>query len=410
MYKIKVNYLLEDDWEVGPWAVGFCRVPRFAPYGSSDVVCHDLDIPETGFDYSMRDGVLIDTVAKYNVATAPLPRYWYEAYAYVRARLTAFVPQPSRVLQFEQLVAHGVELSTTPGWPHVGKFKTKFDFFNDADCLHLCLHEDYKRDYLWTSFPKREVIKKMKNVRQICGCEAPFLYHLLPLVHTFNKSIEVAGRGLPFYMGTSFEGEDYQHFVSEFANCSYFLSTDATGWDTSVPAAAYETVADLRCSFLREQHHEKLRFLYRQIALKLVVEPDGMIFQVFHGTPSGQPSTAQDNSIINWIFVSAFLLQYYDYAELEHDVKVAIYGDDCLLGFTAEPPFSPLAIKEFFAQCGIKLKSPEKWLSFEEADFISRRPVRMAHGYSFVYVRHEKLLESARHMEGTLPRLNRPRN
>lgn len=409
------QYALKINW-VAPLARPFGRTvgvaPRFSRYTDDALVRFDLDIEATGYGRSVRSGAIADTPLKYEVPSVPMPPMFHVNVEYgIRDLLLEYgFPSQVDVPCFEEMIQRGdVELDTTPGYPHVTRFRTKREFFSDpAVSTHLkaeIQNGGWNRDYLWNSFAKKEVLRDGKAIRQICGCEAPLLYHLGPLVHDFNKRIELAGAlGFPLYLGTSFEGEDFKIFVDQFSSCKYVLSLDATSWDTSVPAFALESVARLRASFLPFDAAQKLLRLYDSLVDKLIVDMDGEIIEVTGGMPSGQPSTAHDNSIINLAYLMCFLQEH---GLTLADVSVAIYGDDLLLGFKSLPPFEPPRLKHWYAEYGFLLKCSDTWQSFLECDFLSRRPISLAPGlYSFVFDRHRKMLESMRYVSPSMHALD----
>lgn len=350
-----------------------------------------------------------DTVNKYDgpnlvVSTPALER----AFLMVRAQLTPVVRRLTQVPSFWDLL-HDVDLSTSPGFPHNRLYKSKDLFFSDSTVVAQLNAElidgSWDRDYLWTSFPKDEVIKVGKNVRQICGCETPFLFHLMPLVHDFNKSIETAGRRLPLFLGTSFVLSDWDHYVNTFEGCGFSIALDASSFDTSVSSQMYDLVVRLRTCFLENADDSfKLGRLYDSVVNKHVVEPDGRIFSVDHGTPSGQPSTAHDNSLVMWIVITSFFVHKgWSYEEIRECIALAVYGDDCTIGFHEHPEFELSEIREWFLAFGITLKfSHPDWVDWLEVDFLSRRPYPYNGGYAPVYIRHRKMVESMRWNDGVI--------
>jgi hypothetical protein len=343
-------------------------------------------------------GKKFDTSIKYDKPNNTVyVNYMENAFVFVQEQLKGFVSMQNSEPLFEDLMDY-VDFSTSPGFPGSIKFKSKEAFFSNFDVWQRLLYEratgDYVRDYLWTGFNKPEIIKKSKDVRQICGCESALLFHVFPLVHQFNKSLEVAGHGLPLFLGTTFEGSDFQVYVSKFEG-RQCMATDASGFDASISSQLYVLALRLRLAFLTVSLHDKLKFFYKQIIRKWIVENDGAVVYVDHGTASGQPSTAHDNSLIMWLLMISFLLRFYTAAELNDNlVELAIYGDDCVIGIVSDIRFSLEQLKTYFATHGIVLKA-SGFVSFQEADFLSRVPFKTRLGYVPVFLNHQKLLASA---------------
>lgn len=380
------------------------RTTRFAAYTGHEIEKFNIHVDPRDYSYSMVDGSVIDTATKYNT-----PMGWWDcveltaAVSYVKARLNVYCSRVVELKDFFDYVSSGdVELDSSPGFPHVTKYYDKQEFFSDPDIVSMLRADDYKRDYLWTSFPKGEIIKKTKDRRQISGCEAAYLYHCLPLVHTFNKEISVKGVGLPLYLGTSFEGADWQTYVRNFSDCRYFIASDFSKYDSTVSSQLQWACFDIRKSFLDGSHHEKLWWLYDQMILKRIVEVDGVICSVQKGVPSGHPSTAHDNSLMSWIVSIVFLRRYYTIAEIEQKVVLAIYGDDLVFGFKEKPPFLPGDFKSFCAEHCMVAKVQPDFLTFTTCDFLSRQPSRYRGRYVPVLTRPAKYLAAMRWSEVSL--------
>jgi hypothetical protein len=388
--------------------VSLCRVNRIAPY--SDPFIPWPTAPDAvGFGPSIGEERALDTVAKYGSLPgyAALPNTGL-AVDYIILKLQSHIPD-FVFHSFEALVDE-VDWTTSPGFPVSRTYKTKSMAFDDSSVYQGLLASLPEKDpvFLWTSFPKQEVIRHGKNTRQICGCDLRFLYYCLPLVHQFNKSLEVKGNGLPLYLGTSLIGDDLQVYVDEFDGCNFFLPLDASGFDTSIATEFLWLLPYIRSQFLPKTLHDRLYRLYDATINKLVVETDGVVFYAPGGVPSGHPSTAHDNSLLSWIYLITFLLDHYTIDEIEDCVAIAIYGDDVAVGFVEPPPFSVSDMKAFYkSYFGIVLKCPDDYLrDFGQLDFLSRyvRPIPHAPNIFFtVFVREAKLLASLRFTEAAVP-------
>lgn len=358
----------------------------------------------------MEDDCTIDTVYKYDTN----PMYYnnsdyFAVLKYLKIKLYPFC----RDFVFEdffQLLARGdVDVTTSPGWPFSNVYNDKDACLSDLDFVNLLIKETWKKHYPFTSFPKKEIkvrISKVtgqpKPVRQICGCPIDYLYHLLPLVHHFNKSIEVKGRGLPFFLGTTFMHSDLKAYIDNFSGFSRGISTDRSSHDSTVARDRHQLITDLRCEFLPAEYHEKLRFLYAQAGHKYIIEPDGAIYEVDHGMASGHPCTAHDNTIIVYADTLVMFRNFgLTFAEIESNIRLAIYGDDCNIYIRDgwEPPFSPIDIRNWHSSMGINIKCPDNWRDSFALDFLSRVPIKIGDYISVYQDRHEKFYASAIHSD-----------
>lgn len=383
------------------------HAPRYAP-----VTAHwreDLSVPapSDNFVYSFASGAELDTAIKYDAPdTVMCPVRTNIVREYIVSKLSihcVFVHVPK---SFWQLIDH-VELRTSPGCLHNNKFVDKVAFFGDPDVKLLLDKDTPFMDFPWTGFSKEEIVRKGKKTRQITGCDARFLYQVLPLSHEFNKNLEVKGRGLPMFLGSSMMGDDWKWFVDYFSSCEYFLCTDGKKFDSSVPNYLVQQCCAVRSRFLSERYHAALQALYDQVNNKVVVEPDGKMFVATHGVPSGHPSTAHDNSIVSWFQILYALKFFVSFDYIDTNVRLAIYGDDVVIGFVQPPPFTVAELCSALRLSGLDPDSGDHWLSFVEIDFLSRKPVVYDGHYVPVMKRHEKMLTSMRWIDNSMTVLQR---
>lgn len=383
---------------------------RLAPYTCSTFLETDMCENTGNFVHSMNDGCIIDTVVKYDNCPLNLCKNRFEEILYyMYIILYPFCKNSFLGCNFMDLLSQGeVDTTTSPGWPFSNRFNTKEDFLMDPLHLQLLLISDWRKDYVFTSFPKKEIKSAIgangqpKPVRQICGCPLDYLFHLLPLVHGFNKSIEVSGRGLPFFLGTNFKNDDLRSYVTNFDGFSRGISTDRSSHDSTVSVDRHWFVCELRKKFLPPEQHEKFEYLYSYAGLKYIIETDGEIFETQHGMASGHPCTAHDNSLIIYCDTLAMLRDFgFSFQEIEDNFRFAIYGDDCNIyirdGF--EPGFTPVQIRDWHAYHGITVKCGDCWRESMSLDFLSRIPVDMGNFISVRQERHPKFWASANYSE-----------
>lgn len=117
------------------------------------------------------------------------------------------------------------------------------------------------------------------------------------------------------------------------------LCDDIEGWDTSIFDEQLEDVAWLRyCCLQRSERtmENLIRFAncYRDIICTLVVLRDGTVIRLRH-QPSGQGSTAHDNTIMHyqvkaWIWLKSGGPRCWE--TFEANVELCLFGDDSLTG------------------------------------------------------------------------------
>nr|WRQ64738.1 polyprotein [Patatavirales sp.] len=382
--------------------------PRYSP-----VTTHWHENPQVPtrseeFVYSLEPGRELDTAIKYDVPDTVLcAAHVLQIRSYILSKLDLYCKFVHVPKSFWDLFGD-VELGTTPGFLHSTRYHDKSQFFGDENVRAILREESPLCDFPWTGFSKEEVIRKNKKTRQITGCDARFLYHLLPLSHQFNHDIELKGRGLPFFLGSSMIGSDWCWFVHYFSDCHFFLTTDGKKFDSTVPSFLQWQCCEVRKRYLNERYHSALEALYDQVINKVIVEPDGKMFVATHGVPSGHPSTAHDNSLISWFQVMYGLLYSgVSFSWVDAHVRLAIYGDDVVIGFTELPPFNIATFKTNLRLAGLDPDCGDVFQSFHEIDFLSRKPVLYDGHYVPIMKRHEKLFAAMRFDDSSMTKMQR---
>lgn len=376
------------------------RTNRLAPYTSSVATNHDISIDvDTGYHFSIHDEAIVDTAFKYDTGDAIIPPSLLAVVSsYIALKIEPFLT-PFKEVTFWDLLDE-VELTTSPGWPHSNIFKTKEEFFTNETVREMLdketLENHYNYTHPFTSFAKKENIKVTKPARQVCGCSATMGYHLFPLVYQYTKDIAVKGVGLPFFLGTSFFGADWQVYVNRNKDCIAFLSTDFSFFDSTKSSQVQYARVERKMKYIPDKHKEKYYKLYEQTIKKIIVEPDGVVVATEHGEASGHLATAPDNSEDSWTLSVCVLTKWYTLKEIDDEIVFSIYGDDVVMGFKKKPRFQPLDFKERMQTFGMVIKCSDEFTKFEDTDFLSRKPL-LYHGfYTPIMDRWKKLLQSAK--------------
>lgn len=377
-----------------------------SPYTCTEFVNSDMCEDTGNFGFSLEDGCVIDTLMKYNNCPELYDTKMFDSILnYMYIILYPFCKNSYEEHSFFYYLANGdVDLDASPGWPFSQRFNTKEEFFSCVEAVNLMqLIPYYEKDYVYTSIPKKEIKSrvttagKKKPVRQVCGCPVDKLFHMLPMVHGFNKAIEVKGLGLPFFLGTTFRGDDLANYLNLFDGFSRGISTDRTAHDSTVASDRHRFVCELRKKFLPRSLHEKLDFFYDRSASKHIIDTDGAIFHVNHGMASGHPCTAHDNSIIVYADAIYMLRQFgFSFADITENFRFAIYGDDCNIFIRDgwQCPITPVQIREWHSQMGIIIKCPDEWRPSFFLDFLSRVPLLIGDRVAVSQERHPKFWAS----------------
>jgi len=381
--------------------VSYHAFPRFVPYKEflildSFVLPHV--VPSDNPTYIPSHMVGKGSPMKFNVPTYELDLDY--ARQRVFSRLQAFVPV-GFIADFDAVLSD-MPMTTSPGFPHSTRFPSKEQMLLDPQARSILMEEvtERKREFYYsTSFDKGELIKRTKeSARRIEGAEIGLLMRMSRVCKGFNKSIEVSGQGLPSYLGLDVH-HNWWRYAGPASNCSHLLALDVSSFDTCVPLSAYECVRSLRAAFSPDEV-EELDVLYSNVLKKNVIDDHGYVWVCEHGTQTGQPNTAHDNTLCMWLLVEQFFstLSDDDYPDF-----AAYYGDDVVLGWDGCPSFSIPYMVHWFAEIGMNLKCASEFLSHTEVDFLSHVSVKTSYGLVPRTIRADKLWESMRWIENRSP-------
>nr|DAZ87942.1 TPA_asm: hypothetical protein [Vittapili virus] len=164
----------------------------------------------------------------------------------------------------------------------------------------------------------------------------------------------------------------------------YMRSVGSQGWDidfksfdATVPRQLLECVPEVYNILYRycDPNYDEKHDLTRRTLYEHIIAPwyliESRVYQASSGMPSGQPATAVDNSIINWIIHCYCWLkimrekqpQLANYANFKRCVRLAVYGDDCMLVVNPESIgfFNFVDISKIIAEdFGMKTTSGDK--------------------------------------------------
>lgn len=368
------------------------RFPNSLPYFSEK------------FDYSLNENHRIVSIYKF---CTPNCIYYNDlfllAHEMISRELSRVLKPITHVNKFSELL-NEIELDSSPGAVFRDHYKTKREFY----AAHPKLLDDpslYSGDSLWLHFPKREILKIGKDVRDIDGSCALLTAAAYPLVRDFNHGLEVKGDGLPLYLGTTMRGKDWFRYVDVFSECESVVAIDAVKMDTTIQEFEFLLWESHRYDYIPIDHHRNLEWVITQTLYKYIVDMDGRIFCVDHGNSTGSQNTSHTNSGVTWqrVYVCCIKVQtHFPEYDVFSNLRLAIYGDDAVIGFVKAPPFT---VEEFFQPLlvmGITLEIG-KWSAWHDVDFLSCVPKHCFGHWVPTAKRHEKMLASMKLPENPLP-------
>lgn len=234
--------------------------------------------------------------------------------------------------------------------------------------------------------------KAYEKTRSVYGNDMAFFIAatrgIIPLKHVLRNQMTSE-----CFVGISAQSIDWSmlhSYVTNDGEFTLFVCGDFSGFDTQLPKAILEKAAAMIIQIYRQNGASESDIEYLRGFLSSVVSPvmvwEGELFQFCSGQPSGQPLTVEMNSIVNSILVrmAFFTIMARDYPEIKAPnfrdyVRLAVYGDDNLMGVSKEiPKFNHTSIQEVFASWGIKYTMADKdadsvpFQTIDEVSFLKR--------------------------------------
>lgn len=253
----------------------------------------------------------------------------------------------SRVKTLEEVVA-GLDMSTSPGWPWVGKYKTKRAMVDEWKDFHKYMEEDWERlkDPNWTAVfgnsLKEEIRPAEKitqnSIRTFTAGPIEATIHGNRLFEDMNQKFYDAHLRVASVVGFSPLKGGWDALYRKLAKFKQGFALDESQYDSSLRAYLMWSCAQFRWNMLREEDQTeenlvRLKTYYRNLVNTLIVTSEGIFIMKQGGNPSGSVNTITDNTIIlytllayAWIVNAPEEMQTYEAFE-EHTSK-ALVGDD----------------------------------------------------------------------------------
>jgi len=169
-----------------------------------------------------------------------------------------------------------------------------------------------------------------------------------------------------------------RHKLSRGGVVTKFMVCDVKGFEKTFRREDVLMLNLLWQPYVHKDHRTLLEAYVDQLATFLVRAPSGHITCMSNFNPSGNPWTTHVNNRMALRHIASAFAAVTGYrpVRLLDYLSLAIYGDDLVIGVTdeaAEVGFVPSAVKQYFHELGITLKSDDEFLPFEQIDFLSFR-------------------------------------
>lgn len=272
--------------------------------------------------------------------------------------------------------AHSIDRSGSAGFPFTQKFpnrRNKGDYLQQnptnglwyfdgseagqyvssrIDQMCVDAENNLEIDAIFSAYLKDEVYKLKKiydvnsrKTRVFFGCPFDYLIAYRKYFGSFLHRIGETFDMHPIKVGINFnslEGHALYHYFAEVSDHGFDM--DYANWDGGVPRAFTEAVPRLinrvyqHCSDDKEwkASHDVARLsLHRAVERALVVSGN-RVWRLEGSQVSGNPGTAVENSLINWILTFCVWLrlariyapELANYASFKKYVRCGFYGDD----------------------------------------------------------------------------------
>lgn len=282
----------------------------------------------------------------------------------------------SRALSFEEAVDRVIAKTgmsaANARWNKYGE--TKRDVLENPEALEKIrveLHPSRLADVgLFTMSLKdelREVVDGVpKDARVFMPVDLTLLIATIMCYGDFNdRFVDASFDGS---LGGSFLHGNADALVKRLLKHKFFGKGDAHKYDTTQNALLREVVYAIRDALTADS---ELRATVRAcLCYPRFVLPNGQVWQVSGGNPSGSFNTLVDNSILTLLVLAYCMHRHYGFIDAEL-LEEIVTGDDYLYS-TDDSEFTPAVVARFAAELGLWFDS-EQLTGLDKADFCQRR-------------------------------------
>jgi hypothetical protein len=291
--------------------------------------------------------------------TAPKGDPWKMAIHFAKKHF-AFMGDSKIDFDFDYC-AKSLNQQSSPGFPYsrgyknAPPFQTKEQFFKYAE----------------GTFAKKEYAEYLEQISVDPAAYIPFEFYTCSPKKELRKIKKIQEDAFRAYLaasvrnsmaGFALTGDMNQKFYASWATSSAFVGgstfhgcwnklfqrlskhknafeCDVSAWDATLSEEMIYALSDIMWSFVRYSDRTQLNKrrwdnIFKEIAFSFVICPNGDIFYKTQGNPSGSFLTIVTNTIIHYmLFAYAWCLlnpDFTSYEEFDHQVKLALCGDDSL--------------------------------------------------------------------------------
>lgn len=301
----------------------------------------------------------------------------------------------SRVKSVEEVMA-GLDLSTSPGWPWVLKYKTKRDMLKEWPECAAYMAEDWERlkdpKANWTAVfgnsLKEEIRPAEKiatnSIRTFTAGPIEATIHGNRLFEDMNEKFYESHLRTSSVVGFSPLKGGWNELYKKLQKFRRGFALDESQYDSSLRAYLMWYCAQFRWNMLREEDRtkenlERIRNYYRNLINTLIITSEGVFVLKLGGNPSGSVNTITDNTLILYLLLAFAWIQNApaekcSYEQFEDLTSKCLCGDDNTFTVAEEAIefFNAENIIPTWAEIGITTTTDSMQpRDVEELDFLS---------------------------------------
>lgn len=223
---------------------------------------------------------------------------------------------------------------------------------------------------------KEEVRLKTKPPRTYIILEQEYLNIGRMVSLDFNEQLEHTHLTGPSAVGLSMQDWDIR--MKPFQGNKVII-WDGENYDRSQAGAFLEMVGEIRADLMEDPYYKNIiRLFYHYIVNKLVVGPNGDLYSMFNGNPSGQPNTTIDNVLVHiiifaycWLYTHKTLKGFKDFLIKSN---WCCYGDDGISSLLPEyEDFFLSVVNNFWKKLNGLNCTCEVFDNYLDADFLGKK-------------------------------------
>lgn len=209
---------------------------------------------------------------------------------------------------------------------------------------------------VFTYFPKDEALKQKKirnpKTRGILSSNLPYLLNYRRYFYALHLRTQEIFEKIPIKIGINPLSDDWNRMTSRHLKIGELgFDADAEAWDATVPVKMMKACCNIVNKIYKKrdpnwsEQDDVIRSSLHACVEKPYVLFHGKVVQLPQGQVSGQPGTAFDNSLVNWILVlmiwkrlavKAGKPQLANIYEFMQNVELSVYGDDMFVTVSTE--------------------------------------------------------------------------